>query len=388
VGLLYVNFNQDGSCVALGTQEGIKIFNVETHKICYNFPVGAVSTVEMLFCTSLVGFVGAGEQPALTPRKLSVLNTFTNRTIQDLTFTTSVLAVLMNRQRLVVVLEHKAYVYALQNLVVLRTLDMAFGNPKGVAALCPCAEPSLLALPASSETGTLRVYDVLFDGGNVLCEVEAHKTALSLMAWNHDGTLLASASSKGTVIRVHRLPQAVKAYTFRRGTYPATIHSLAFSPPGVEPPLLCATSSHGSVHVFRLEEAAPIRGVGPAAAASAAAGLLSAVMKYSVADMVEPPRNILSMKLPNQAVPATAAILPAAAAASGPPAQQQQQQAQEGRAPSRSTPDAGSVVVAVATLEGVLYEYCITELGGAHTPRVNLQGEWLLQPPADSTEGS
>ena len=123
------------------------------------------------------------------------------------------------------------------------------------------------------------------------------------MAWNHDGSLLASASQKGTVLRVHRLPQASKAFTFRcvpqlpmmawqarqhqlarsrgqqaarrgaavsacagrgvtpdvcacygrRGTYPAPIHSLAFSPASVQPPLLCAASGHGTVHLFRLE---------------------------------------------------------------------------------------------------------------------------------------
>lgn len=31
------------------------------------------------------------------------------------------------------------------------------------------------------------------------------------MAWNYNSTLLASASAKGTVIRVHRLPQACMA---------------------------------------------------------------------------------------------------------------------------------------------------------------------------------
>ncbi len=78
--------------------------------------------------------------------------------------------------------------------------------------------------------------------------------AQATMCWNHDGSLLASASVKGTVLRVHRLPQAAKAFTFRRGTYPAPIHSLAFSPASVQPPLLCAASGHGTVHLFRLEE--------------------------------------------------------------------------------------------------------------------------------------
>ena len=53
----------------------------------------------MLFCTSLLAYVGAGEQPALTPRRLGVLNTSTGGGIQDLHFAASVLAVRLNRER-------------------------------------------------------------------------------------------------------------------------------------------------------------------------------------------------------------------------------------------------------------------------------------------------
>eukprot|EP00879_Flechtneria_rotunda_P019555 GHRR01020542.1.p2 GENE.GHRR01020542.1~~GHRR01020542.1.p2 ORF type:complete len:113 (+),score=37.08 GHRR01020542.1:103-441(+) len=87
----------------------------------------------------------------------------------------------------------------------------------------------------------------------------------------------------GTVIRVFAMPHAAKVFTFRRGTYPAAVHSLAFSPEGYDPPLLAAASSHGTIHLFMLEP--PTRSAA-AAAASAAAGLLSSVMSYQVTDMV------------------------------------------------------------------------------------------------------
>ena len=45
-----------------------------------------------------------------------------------------------------------------------------------------------------------------------------------------------------------------QTYSFRRGTRPAAIHSLAFSPASVRPALLCAASGRGSVHLYRLEE--------------------------------------------------------------------------------------------------------------------------------------
>ena len=36
---------------------------------------GAIGIAEMLFCTSLVAQVGAGEQPSLSPRRLQLTNT-------------------------------------------------------------------------------------------------------------------------------------------------------------------------------------------------------------------------------------------------------------------------------------------------------------------------
>ncbi|MEW5309428.1 MAG: hypothetical protein WDW38_001317 [Sanguina aurantia] len=404
-GIMHVSFNQDCTCVALGSTEGVAIYNLESHLTCYKHAIGAVSIAEMLFCTSLVAFVGAGEQPTLTPRRLSVLNTSTQKIIQDMNFATRVLAVAMNRQRLVVVVEKKAYVYALHTLALLRSLETP-DNAKGLCALGTCSEPTLLALPASDTT--------------------------AIMAWSPCGRLLASASTTGTVIRVHRLPTAAKAYTFRRGALNATIHSLAFSPAEVEPPLLAVCSSHGSVHIFRLEA---LDRHPAAAAASAAAGILSAVMKYSVADMVNPARSIAMVRLPCQGIPSACALIPcrkrSTISPSKPPTLQRHtslhssasnphpnashtatSEPTSDAAPRRSSSSSGTeggghrssrnssgnatgtpesldgdvgsdgdcITLMVANLDGLLYEYCVTDLGktGSGGAKSTLEGEWSM----------
>ena len=55
-------------------------------------------------------------------------------------------------------------------------------------------------------------------GNGAACEKVQMLMGQVVMAWNADGSLLASASQKGTVLRVHRLPQAAKAFTFRRAS--------------------------------------------------------------------------------------------------------------------------------------------------------------------------
>ncbi|RUO95375.1 hypothetical protein BC936DRAFT_144217, partial [Jimgerdemannia flammicorona] len=174
--LLFINFNQDFSCISVGTKNGYKIYNCDPFGKCYAKSDGGIGIVEMLFCTSLVALVGAGEQPAFSPRRLQITNTkethsmcemggegakgilYANTsenilssiwsspkislthppptpqqrqsTICELTFPTSILAVKLNRRRLIVVLEEQIYVYDISNMKLLHTIETS-PNPGG-----------------------------------------------------------------------------------------------------------------------------------------------------------------------------------------------------------------------------------------------------------------
>jgi autophagy-related protein 18 len=109
------------SCVSVGTDQGFKIFTVDPYKQCFshrniefllNFCYqqlleGGMSCVQMLYTTSLLGLVGAGQQASLSPRRLQLFNTSESKVICELNFVTSILNVLMSKKRLVVVLERK-----------------------------------------------------------------------------------------------------------------------------------------------------------------------------------------------------------------------------------------------------------------------------------------
>ena len=90
----------------------------------------------MLYSTSLLAVVGAGATPALSRRRLSVLNSAERSVIADMYFRTAVLAVRLSRARLVVVQAHTAAVYALATLQALETVETV-PNPK---ARCACAQ--------------------------------------------------------------------------------------------------------------------------------------------------------------------------------------------------------------------------------------------------------
>jgi len=52
----------------------IYIILIPTRVIIY-IADGGIGIVEMLFCTSLVALVGAGEHPSFSPRRLQITNT-------------------------------------------------------------------------------------------------------------------------------------------------------------------------------------------------------------------------------------------------------------------------------------------------------------------------
>lgn len=64
----FVTFNQDHSCLAVGTHNGYRIYNCDPFGKVYENKEGDVSIIEMLFSTSLVALI-------FSPRRLVITNT-------------------------------------------------------------------------------------------------------------------------------------------------------------------------------------------------------------------------------------------------------------------------------------------------------------------------
>ncbi|KAL6066634.1 autophagy protein [Balamuthia mandrillaris] len=246
--LLFFNFNQDASCFSAGTTEGVRVYNCDPFRLAFEYTEGGgCGIAEMLFCTSLVALVGSGDQPTFSPRKLRILNTATEQTICELPFVSSILAVKLNKKRMAVVMETKIHLYDISTMRILHTLDTAT-NSEGLVALSP-DNRSHLAFPGTK--GDVLLYDALNLASLNVIE-RAHKGSISFLAFNEEGTLLATASNKGTVVRVFAVPGGHKVCEFRRGSYAARIYSLAFSR---DSSFLCVTSDTGTAHIYKIEKA-------------------------------------------------------------------------------------------------------------------------------------
>ncbi|TDL22008.1 WD40 repeat-like protein [Rickenella mellea] len=264
--MLFANFNQDFTCISVGTRKGYSITNCDPFGRVFTENDGARGIVEMLFCTSLIALVGAADQPQSSPRKLQIVNTKRHSMICELLFPSSILAVKLNRKTLVVVLETEIYIYDISNMRLMHVIETT-ANPEAVCALSPSQDSSYLAYPSPVPSPTAPLTqptpaqppstsqqsgDVILFSTRTLTVanvIQAHKSPISFISINSTGTLLATASDKGTVIRVWSIPGAEKLYQFRRGTREAKIYSMNFN---MMSTLLAVSSAHDTVHIFKL----------------------------------------------------------------------------------------------------------------------------------------
>ncbi|CAG8621460.1 5915_t:CDS:2 [Paraglomus brasilianum] len=319
-GLLYAGFNQNFGCFAVGLDRGFRIYNCDPPKEKMRKDEdGGIAIVEMLFRCNYLALVGGGKNPKYAPNKVIIWDDLKETPIVEMEFRNEVknedlfISGLLIQPhidcfRIVVVLHNKVFVYRFdatpEKLHTFETID----NDKGLVALSSSPSHAILATPGRqkghiqiidlntthpitvsgnangtpstslgqhrrsfSDHKTERVYGETTKikgqrtGSNTtymstsISFIPAHTNKLSCLALNEDGSKCASASEKGTLIRVFDTASGKLLNELRRGVDRAEIYSIAFSQDSRR---LCVSSDKGTVHVFNLYADAE-KGPGP-----------------------------------------------------------------------------------------------------------------------------
>ena len=217
------------------------------------FSGGGVGVVEMLFRCNLLALVGGGRSPRYPPNKVMIWDDHQNRCIGELSFRSDVKAVKLRRDRVVVVLATKVYVYRFSDLKLLDQINTQ-PNPRGLVALCPHPSNNVLACPGVNR-GHVRVE--LYDARKSTI-ITAHESDLARLALSGDGALVATASDKGTLLRVFDTHTGAQLRELRRGVDRAAVYSIAFD---AEAKFLACSSDKGTVHIFSLGDGGGARRV-------------------------------------------------------------------------------------------------------------------------------
>lgn len=141
--------------------------------------------------------------------------------------------------------ETKIYVF---NYLTFEAFDpiQTYQNPKGIYALSPNLNATFLAFPDRSK-GYVRIKS--YDSPINTPLINAHDTLIACLALNIDGTLLATASEKGTVIRVFKVVDGTFALELRRGSEKADINCIAFDSSSK---FISCSSDRKTIHIFSL----------------------------------------------------------------------------------------------------------------------------------------
>ncbi len=145
---------------------------------------------------------------------------------------------------MVVVLESKVFVYRFKDLKLLDQITTV-SNPKGLISLCPEIKNNVLAIPGLAR-GSIRIelYDI-----SKATLIKAHDADLAQFALNSDGSRIASASEKGTLIRLWNCHTGEPIRELRRGMDKAEIYCIAFNQATT---FLACSSDKGTIHIFSL----------------------------------------------------------------------------------------------------------------------------------------
>ncbi|KAF9908786.1 WD repeat domain phosphoinositide-interacting protein 3 [Linnemannia zychae] len=261
------------------------------------FEDGGICIVEMLFRCNYLALVGGGKNPKYPPNKVIIWDDERNRGVIELEFRSEVKAVRLRRDKFVVVLVNKVIVYTFSlqptKLHVFETVD----NDRGLVALSSSDKHAILIFPGR-QSGHIQIVDlnsvvsttaVSSSAPSVsslatanpfstpmaqqqqqqqdtkpkypmastkptanISIIPAHTSPLFCLVTNTNGTKCASASDKGTLIRVFDTGSSKLLNEFRRGVDRAEIYSIAFNSDSTR---ICAGSDKGTVHIFNLDGA-------------------------------------------------------------------------------------------------------------------------------------
>jgi len=238
--VLSASFNQDASCFSVGLDTGFCIFNSDPCqlRVARDFNAG-IGAAQMLGRANFIALVGGGKQPKFSQNKVVVWDDAKEKPAFQIPVVTSVRSVKLSRSHVVVVLSSSVRVYRFQSPPELTAVFETAPNPDG---LC-CLTSKFLVFPGRTPG---QVQKVELPTGSVSI-IPAHASSLRALDVSSDGTLLATASSTGTLVRIFSTGNCAKLAELRRGVDHASIYSVSFSPSGQ---LLAVTSDKSTLHIF------------------------------------------------------------------------------------------------------------------------------------------
>ena len=241
--ILYINFNQDGTCIAVGTETGFKIINISPFlDLYYKDLNGGIGIIEMLYKTNILALVGGGKNPKFKLNELIIWDEEKDTQICKIKTKYKILNTKIRENKIYIANKSQILVFDFNTLNLIETLETK--NIRGLISLC--YKEDIVAYPDIQHEGTVKIKNYDKNKEDIL---KAHKTPLNCIQLNQDGTMIGTCSLKGTLIRVYNIANKQLIREVRRGAESANVNCISFD---ISQKYFIVVSDRKTIHLFFL----------------------------------------------------------------------------------------------------------------------------------------
>lgn len=185
-----------------------------------------IALVEMMYKTNVIVLVYEQQR-----NKVVIWDDHEKKNRTEITFNANqfIMNVKLRKDMMIVVLNEKAFIFNFVTLKLIEQVD-TYPNPSGLCALSQAEKPisKIICLP-HQDKGSLKVLNYVVDKSIDLV-IPAHDTEVGAIAVNPDGTLIASASERGHIIKIYSTDAGEVVQELKRGNSKAYIENILFHP--------------------------------------------------------------------------------------------------------------------------------------------------------------
>ena len=240
-----MSLNQDQTLLIVGTERGFKLYDTIPFKLKYERILdGGIGLIEMMYKSNIFGLVGGGKNPKYTPNKVILWDDYQTKILNEFKLTSSVKNLKLKKDKIIIVCEQRIYVYSTDKYKLIENIE-TFKNEIGTIGINTDQAFTVMGFPDIKE-GFVKVK---YYEKSQEVEINAHETMIGCISVNSDGTLVATASIKGTIIRVFSVNDGTFLEEFRRGKDKANISCIGFDEYSS---WMAVCSDKGHVHIFSM----------------------------------------------------------------------------------------------------------------------------------------
>lgn len=243
--ILCISFNQDKTCIACGTNYGYKIYNSRNFKKIGDRDLDKpIAKIQMLYRSNLLLLVLGSADNMRSGNTLIFWDDKTNDTTGMLTLKHNINKIKTRKDLIYVLHDVHVHIISMESLQIVKKVDTR-GNAMAIFACSYADSLKVIAYPSADRAaGYFTMYNV---HNEKLMYINAHNHDVECIEMDYNGTVVASASKKGTIIRVFKVKDGTVLQEFRRGIDNAKIMSLCFDMTGS---MLGLSSDSGTVHIY------------------------------------------------------------------------------------------------------------------------------------------